>query len=416
MIQKAIPSTFKFRYTTAIKKLRKLKKRIKVIPGGTSAGKTFGILPILIDRATKTAGLEISVVSESIPHLRRGALKDFLKIMKATNRYVEAHYNRTLLTYTFANGSYIEFFSADQEDKLKGARRNILYVNEANNIDWESYYQLAIRTDGEIWIDFNPTNEFWAHYELQDDPDVDWMVLTYLDNEGLSDTIVKDIEKGLSKAYVDPNGDLHDPNNIISSYWANWWQVYGLGQTGKLEGVIFDDWEKIATVPKEARLIGYGLDFGFTNDPTVLMALYRHDGRYLWEELIYSTGLTNQQIAKRMQELGIRKTSLIVADSSEPKSIAEINEYGFTVKGSTKGKDSINFGIGVLQEEKFYVTKDSTNAIDELRKYSWDRDKTGKSLNRPIDKYNHACDAMRYIATAKISAQKRKKGGVRRRN
>ncbi len=416
MVQEAIPSTFKFKYTTAIKKLRKLKKRIKVVPGGTSAGKTFGILPVLIDKATKKAGLEISVVSESIPHLRRGALKDFLKIMKATGRYIDENYNRTLLTYTFGNGSYIEFFSADQEDKLRGARRNILYVNEANNIDWESYYQLAIRTDQEVWIDFNPTNEFWAHYELEGDSDVDWLVLTYKDNEGLSDTIVKDIEKALFKAYVDPNGDLHDPDNVISSYWANWWQVYGLGNLGRLEGVILTDWDKVKEIPTDAKLIGYGLDFGFTNDPTALVALYRHNGRYLWKELIYETGLKNADIAKKMKELGVKKNDLVVADSSEPKSIAEINEYGFNVRKAVKGPDSIVFGLGVLQEEKFFVTSDSTNMIDELRKYSWDRDKTGKSLNRPIDKYNHLIDAMRYIATAKISKQKRKKGGVRRRN
>ncbi len=164
------------------------------MPGGTSAGKTFGILPILIDRAIKTPLLEISVVSESIPHLRKGALKDFLKIMKATGRYVDKNFNRTMLTYTFTNGSYIEFFSADQEDKVRGPRRNVLYINECNNITFETYHQLQIRTSHEIWLDFNPANEFWAYTELQDDEDVEWLTLTYKDNEALPLSIVKEIE------------------------------------------------------------------------------------------------------------------------------------------------------------------------------------------------------------------------------
>lgn len=409
-------SGFKFIRTHAIDKLLALKKRIKVVPGGTSAGKTFGILPILIDRATKNPNLEISVVSESVPHLRRGALKDFLKIMKATKRYVEDHYSRGNFKYTFSNGSYIEFFSVDQEAKVRGARRNILYVNECNNVSWDTYHQLAIRTDSEIWLDFNPSNEFWAHYELQYDSDADWLTLTYKDNQGLPDTVAKEIEKAKNKAYVDVNGDLKDPNNIISSYWANWWQVYGLGQIGKLDGVIFENWGKISEVPDQARLVGYGLDFGFTNDPTVLIALYRHDGKYVWHELIYETGLTNQQIANRMEKVGVRKRDKVIADSSEPKSIAEINEYGFSVKPAIKGADSINFGISVLQEEEFLVTAESTNTIDELRKYAWDKDKTGKNLNRPIDKYNNSCDAMRYIATDSISQTKKNRKGVKRRN
>src|SRR5690606_17290486 len=168
-----------FIYTTAIRKLRQLKKRIKIVPGGTSAGKTFGIIPILIDKAARQPGLEISIVSESIPHLRRGALKDFEKIMKATNRWIEGNYSKSLLKYTFANGSYIEFFGTDQPDKLRGARRSILYINEANNVHFEAYQQLAIRTSQEVWLDFNPTNEFWVHTELQADPDAETLILTY---------------------------------------------------------------------------------------------------------------------------------------------------------------------------------------------------------------------------------------------
>lgn len=237
-MSKVVKQVEGFTYTTAIKKLRKLKKRIRVIPGGTSAGKTYGILPILIDLATRTELLEISVVSESVPHLRKGALKDFLKIMKATGRYIDSNYNRTLLTYTFSNGSYIEFFSADQEDKVRGPRRNILYINECNNITFETYHQLAIRTSDTIWLDFNPSESFWAYDELENDKDSEWLILTYKDNEALHPNIVSEIEKGLEKGFIDPNGNLDDEKNIKSKFWANWWKVYGLGLKGAIDGVL----------------------------------------------------------------------------------------------------------------------------------------------------------------------------------
>lgn len=235
---KKVRSVNGFIYTTAIKKLRKLKKRIRIIPGGTSAGKTFGIIPILIDYAIKNPYSEISIVSESVPHLRKGALKDFLKIMRSTGRYIDSNYNRTLLTYSFSNGSYIEFFSADQQDKVRGPRRNILYINECNNIDFETYHQLAIRTSDIIWLDFNPSDSFWAYDELEDDKDAEWLVLTYKDNEALHPNIVSEIEKALEKGFYDPNGNLDDEKNIKSKFWANWWKVYGLGQKGSIEGVL----------------------------------------------------------------------------------------------------------------------------------------------------------------------------------
>jgi phage terminase large subunit len=407
-----------FQYTTAIKKLRKLKKRIRGVPGGTSAGKTFGILPILIDQAARTPGLEISVVSESIPHLRKGALKDFLKIMKATGRYNDANYNRTLLTYTFANGSYIEFFSADQEGKVRGPRRHILYINECNNITFETFHQLSIRTSETIWLDFNPSNEFWYHTELAEDTDFEELVLTYKDNEALSDSIIREIEKAKSKAYFDSDLELPDllnASNIKNYYWHNWWKVYGLGLVGTLEGVIFTNWKQIDAVPREARLLGYAIDFGYTNDPTTLVAAYQWNGKIIWDELIYQTGMTNGDIANRMKSLEVRHSDFIIADSAEPKSIAEINRYGFHVIPADKGPDSINFGIDVLQEEEFYVTKRSTNMIKELRKYMWDKDKTGKTLNKPVDAFNHCIDPMRYLATAKMSKHKQKRG-LRRRN
>lgn len=398
-----------FVYTTAIKKLRKLKKRIKKVPGGTSAGKTFGILPILIDTAIKTPFLEISVVSESIPHLRKGALKDFLKIMKRTGRYIDAHYNRTLLTYTFSNGSYIEFFSADQEDKVRGPRRNILYINECNNINFETYHQLAIRTDKEIWLDYNPTHEFWIHTELKDDEDSEELVLTYKDNEGLSESIIKEIEKAVYKAFFNPDlpiEELFRESNIKNAYWANWWKVYGLGMVGSLEGVVYSNWKQIDGIPEDAKLLGYGKDFGFSNDPCALVAVYKYNNNIVVDELIYQTNLINSDLVRLMSSLGVKTDLTIWADSAEPKSIEEISRAGFDIRPVIKSNDSIRAGIKLLQDvECIYVTKRSINLIKEFRGYVWDKDKNGNQLTKPVDYLNHLMDAIRYWALMSLKAQ-----------
>jgi phage terminase large subunit len=367
-----------FKVTTSIRKILALKKRIKIIQGGTSAGKTFGILPILIDKAARQSGLEISVVAETIPHLRRGALKDFLKIMKWTGRYIDANYNKSLLRYEFANGSVMEFFSADDSSKLRGARRDVLYINECNNVTFESYNELAIRTKKEVYLDFNPANEFWVHKELKDEPDADFIILTYKDNEALDNSIVQQIEKNRLKAET-------------SAYWANWWRVYGLGEVGMLEGVIFSNWKTIDTIPSEAKLVGIGLDFGYTNDPTAMIEVYSWNGQRIVNELVYQTGMLNSDIAKKLP-----KHVPIYADSSEPKSIDEIRRYGITIKGVTKGKDSINYGIDVMQRQEYLVTSQSINLIKELRSYCWDTDKTGTRLNKPAGGQDHGIDSLRY--------------------
>ena len=364
--------------TTAINKIIKLKKRVKIIQGGTSAGKTFGILPILIDKATKNSNIEISVVAESIPHLRRGALKDFLNIMKWTGRYFEQRFNKSFLRYDFANGSYIEFFSADDSSKLRGARRDILYINECNNVDFNSYNELAIRTKQEIYLDFNPANEFWVHTELKDEGDSDFLILTYRDNEALDERIVKEIEKNKIKAKT-------------SSYWENWWRVYGEGLVGMLEGVVFSNWKVIDKIPAEARLLGYGIDFGYSVDPSSIIEVYNYNGERILNEICYETGLVNTDIAKKLQ-----KTVIAYADSSEPKSIEEIRRTGQVIKGVRKGADSINFGIQIMQSQSYLVTSKSSNLIKELRAYCWDKDRTGKQLNKPTDSFNHAVDAVRY--------------------
>jgi phage terminase large subunit len=365
--------------TTAQTKIKALRKRIRIVQGGTSSSKTFTILPLLIQYAIQTPNSEISVVSESIPHLKRGALKDFLKIMDWTNNMNHNNFNKSNLTYKFSNGSYIEFFSADQPDKLRGARRDILFINECNNVSFESYQQLAIRTKKFIYLDYNPTNEFWVHTELMNEPTSDFIILTYKDNEALDPAIVKEIEKAKVKAET-------------SSYWENWWKVYGLGQIGTLEGVIFNNWQQIDVLPKDARLLGYGVDFGYSNDPTAIVEVYKWNDKRIINELCYQKELSNSQIAKF-----IKTQEDCYCDSAEPKSIAELRAFGINARPVRKGSDSINFGIQVMQEQEYLITKQSTNLINELRKYAWDKDKkTGATLNKPIDMFNHAIDAFRY--------------------
>ena len=372
-----------FKVTTAIKKLLKMKARKKVVQGGTSAGKTFSIIPILIDKAIKIPYSEISIVSESIPHLRRGAYKDFLKIMMSLGRFNDSQLNRSTMKYTYKNGSYIEFFSVDQADKLRGARRTDLYVNEANNIPFEAYNQLAIRTSGDIWLDYNPTNRFWAQTEVLIEPDSELLKLTYKDNEALPDTIIHEIELAREKGKT-------------SEYWANWWTVYGLGELGSLQGACITEWGTIDTLPAEAKLLGMGLDFGYTNDASALISIYKYNDKYIFDEVIYQKGLLNSQIADIINSYEHLKDAFIWADSSEPKSIAELKTYGLNVDGVKKGKDSIVYGVNLINQEGILVTKRSTNLINELQNYIWKVDREGVTQNIPIDAFNHCIDAGRY--------------------
>lgn len=378
-----------FQRTTAINKILSLNKFVKGIQGGTSAGKTFGILPILINIATLEPLAEISVVAESIPHLKRGAMKDFKKIMQETNRWFSDRWNGTDFKYTFANGSVIEFFSADSDAKLRGARRDYLYMNECNNMTFHAYTELAARTKKGIYLDWNPTNEFWFHTDLMNDDDVDFIIINYEDNEACPESALNFILKAKEKAKY-------------SSYWANWYKVYGLGQIGNLQGAVFENWQQCDEIPKQAEFISYGLDWGFSNDPTALVAVYRYNKELYVNEMLYDKGLTNDVIANKFHEFNINRHDIIIADSAEPKSIQEVYNHGFNIQPASKGADSIKNSIDILQRYNINVTKNSTNLIKELRSYRWDTDKEGNQLQKPIDYLNHAIDALRYVALNKL--------------
>lgn len=374
-----------FQRTTAQYKIARLKTRERVVQGGTSSSKTFSILPILITYARDNPGSEISVVAESIPHLRRGAIRDFLKIQQSIGNDIYNQWNRSTLTWTNHNKSIIEFFSADQPDKLRGARRDVLFVNEANNISWEAYHQMAIRTRKFIYVDFNPTQEFWAHTELVSHG-ADHVILTYKDNEALEPAIVQAIEEAKEKAKT-------------SSYWANWWQVYGLGNIGTFQGAVYDNWKQCERMPDSWKWKAYGLDWGYSSDPSAAVEVCFFEGAIYVNELLYEKGLTNPQIAEKLQ--GFKRGEWI-ADSSEPKSIAEVRGHGFRMRGCPKGADSIRSGIDKLRSIPIFITSSSTNVIKELRGYVWKKDRTGEATGVPVDAYNHALDALRYVAMEKM--------------
>lgn len=362
-----------FQETTATRKINNLTKRIRGVAGGTSASKTVSILIWLIGYAQSRNNELISVVSESFPHLKRGAMRDFLMIMQEHNYFKDKNWNKTDYTYTFETGSKIEFFSADQPGKVRGPRRDVLFINEANNIPYETFTQLEVRTKRLIWLDWNPVSEFWWYSEILPIMDVDFLTLTYLDNEALDPMIVKTIEARKGN--------------------KNWWKVYGLGELGEAEGRIYKGWNQIDEIPEEARLKRKGLDFGYTNDPTALLDVYVWNNAFIWDELLYRKGMSNSDIASVIKQ---GQEALTIADSSEPKSIDEIASYGVPIIGSQKGQGSVLQGIQYVQDQTIYVTKRSVNIWKEYRNHLWVTDKDGKIINEPQDFLNHLLDAGRY--------------------
>jgi len=368
--------------TTSYYEIQKLKKRIKVVQGSSSASKTVSILLILIDYATRHPDKLISIAGVNMPHLKRGAKRDLKNILTENNYwdYYKITENKAESTFTFFNGTVIEFLALD-EGKARGARRDVLFVNEANLIDYETFNQLEIRTKESIYVDYNPTSEFWAHTELVGvRDDVDFIIVTYKQNEALDEAIVQALER--------------------RKHNKNWWRVYGEGQIGELEGLVYSGWTGIDKVPDSAELIGYGLDFGYTNDPTALVCVYKHDGGYLLDEICYRTGLFNKDIAEIIKQHNLQSV-LGVGDSSEPKSIAEIANEGITLIGAVKtsqdkGKTYNQWAISKIQEMKIYYTNSSINLRKEYLGYMWACDRTGKKLNVPMDGNDHILDATKY--------------------
>lgn len=317
-----------------------------------------------------------SIVSESLPHLKRGAMLDFLNLMQQHNYYDDNRWNKSDYTYTFETGSKIEFFSIDQPRKVRGPRRDRLFINEANNTPRESFEQLEIRTKEFVIIDYNPTNEFWAQEIMLERTDFDFLILTYLDNEALDPAIRTSLEMRKTR--------------------TEWWKVYGLGQLGQVEGRIYTDWKlDLDEVPHEAKLLRYGLDFGYTNDPTAVIAVYSYNGGIILDEILYAKGMLNGPIK---DTLLANTKALVVADCSEPKSIDEIKAYNVPIIGSVKGKDSVRNGIAYVQEQRISVTKRSINVIREYRNYLWATDINGAFIQpgEPEHEFSHSMDAVRY--------------------
>lgn len=378
--------------TTAQRKVAALRSFYRIVQGGMSASKTYTIIPLLIDYAIKHPRKRITVVGPTVDHLKDGAIADFTAIMEATGNYNENRYNKNDRKYTFTNKSHIKFTSLDREGKGRGPRRDVLFINEANMTDWESANQLMSRTHDFVYVDYNPSHEFWVHEHLFDDPRSQVLTLTYLDNEAASPATIAYIKDGIRKAEAG------------SKYWQNWVRVYVHGQLGSLEGVIFPEGDAWEIVPdsalQDAQRLGCGLDFGFTNDPTAHVAGYRYNGHWLYDQVSYGTGLYNADIKTAAEAYGVLRTKTY-ADSASPNQIAELRRLGMVnITGAVKGHDSVNAGIKIMQEEKFYVTQRSVDIITELRKYTWAKDRhTGKSLNYPVDEYNHSIDAIRYLRT-----------------
>lgn len=359
---------------------------VVVNKGGTRSGKTWSLLQLCFTLITRKQGIMVSVVGETMPFLKRGAMRDLKSIVG--DDWQDAWWNATDKVYTIpTTKSSIEFFSADNEGKVHGSARDFLFVNECYFIPYEIYRQLAVRTRRAIMLDYNPRSRFWVDEYLIGKAGVALIHSTYNDNPHLTPMQVAQIE-----SY---KGD------------ENWWRVYGMGETGSVEGLVYTNWQIVDTMPDPYKREFYCIDFGFTNDPTAILRV-RLSGGELWvQELAYRTGMLNQDIVKCLQDAGVARGAQIVCDSAEQKSIAEINSLGgFRAVPVAKGKGSIVAGITAVQAYKVNVTQESLGTIDELRNYSWRRDANGGYINEPVDKYNHALDALRYGVTTFLMAQR----------
>lgn len=397
--------------TVAAAKIAMMRERKKIVQGGTYAGKTYSIMALLINAAIDCPGSRITVVAETIPAVRDGAAQIFKSIMddERLENWDEKRWRSMPMDYRFVGGSVIQFRSFETEGKARDAgKRDYLFLNEANEIPFDIAHALISRSEKDIYIDFNPTHEFWVHRELVGQPDTSFLKLTYRDNRpqkaGMEPTMPASILKELQLAREKAK---------TSDYWANWCRVYLDGEVGQIQGTVFDNWAVVDRIPDDAQLLGYGLDFGFTNHPTALVAGYKYNGRMIWDEVVYQRGLMNMDLVKIMDHKLVKKNVPIYADNSEPRNREEI----IAISGKERPpayrvfpcdkRGGINFGISILQQEEFSVTASSKNLINELRRYSWDKSRDGQTMNRPIDAFNHCIDAMRYLAVEKMTSRRR---------
>lgn len=367
-----------YKDTIATQRIFSLTRRIRAVAGGTSASKTISILIWLIDRGIAGGNEIMTVVAESVPHLKLGAIRDFQSIMQSNGYWKDERWNSSNFTYTFPTGSILEFISFDKFGKAHGPRRDILFINEANNLPFNIVDQLITRTRKIVWMDWNPTNEFWFYTEMFGKrDDIDFITLTYKDClNALDETVVKEIES-------------HRHNK-------SWWQVYGEGKLGEIEGLIYKGWKPVDEIPHEARLERRWLDFGYTNDPSAIGSVYYYNGGWILDENMYRKGMSNKQLADFLNALEKPQT-LIIADSAEPKSIDEIMSYGLNIVGSKKGKDSVVAGIQLVQDQPISVTRRSYNIWKEQRNYMWLVDKDGRTLNvEDPGCANHHMSGIRY--------------------
>lgn len=373
-------------------------KKIKVNRGGTRSSKTrsiaqLSVLWLFTGQVARNKSIPKGVwstVRKYSTTLDATVIRDFEEELEKQGLYGNLKINKTKRTYSYGE-RMVEFFGADDEKKLRGAKRNILYCNEANELAFKTqFFQLLIRTEDDIFIDFNPDDEnVWINTELEQKraaemKDVEVIVSTYKDNTFLPNSLIKEIE------YLEKT----DPE---------FWKIYGLGQYGKVYGVIFPEYNVVDFIPQDNTLIAYGVDFGFTNDPCAIVEVRKHNGELYINELEYKRGMTNQDIGARLRELGIQPTDYIVADSAEPKSIQEIYNQRFNIHPALKGPDSIKNSIDILKRYKLNITSRSTNLLKEIKTYKWATDKEGNSINTPVDYNNHLIDALRYVALNKLA-------------
>lgn len=357
-------------------------KKIVIEQGGTRSGKTYNILLYLIFYyCSQNTKKTVTICRKTFPALRATVMRDFLEILRTHNLYSEALHNKSNSEYNLF-GNLIEFISLDQPTKVRGRKRDLLFINEANELYWEDWQQLLFRTKEKIIIDYNPSDEYhWIYDKIIPRDDSAFFKTTYLDNPFLETSIRSEIER------------LKDTDEL-------YWQVYGLGERGVSKSVIFK-YIEYDILPEDAQLISYGMDFGYTNDPTTLVAVYQKDYDLYIKELLYRTMMTTNDIHNVLKQHLQREP--IYADSAEPRVIDELRRMGWNIRPSIKGRDSINAGIDLLKRYRLNIYKDSINAIQEFRNYKWVEDKTGKLTNRPEDKHNHLIDAVRYSTYSILS-------------